>query len=160
MKSKLLSLLLLTISLSAAAQSDSFITLKNKFQGGDNVVSVKAGSFLVKTVLLLTDDGDWEDDFGKVKSVRLINIPQAEFKRKNVTTKGFKKILAKDKFEELVSTYNEGERLTIFQRDGKNGDLYFMIIENGHDVTALEIRGELYPEKIVEDHSKRKSKTT
>jgi hypothetical protein len=161
MKSTLLAtLLILTLSLSSFGQSQSFSTLKNKFRGGENVISVKAGSFLVRTVLLLSGEGDWEDNFGRVRSVRVINIPQLEFKRKNVSAKGFTKVLRDDNFEEVITTYSEGERLTIFQRDGKNSDLYFMLIENDHDVTALEIRGELFPEKIVEDHRKRKSKTT
>jgi hypothetical protein len=161
MKASLLStLLVLIFVVSSFAQSKSFVTLKNKFRGGENVISVKAGSFLVRTVLLFSGEGDWEDDFGKVRSVRVINIPQAEFKKKNVSAKGFRNVLAKDQFEELVTTFSEGERLTIFQRDGKDSDIYFMLIENDHDVTALEIRGELFPEKIVEDHRKRKSKTT
>jgi len=161
MKSTLLSLVCsLIFTVATFAQSESYITLKNKFRGGENVVAVKAGSFLVRTVLLLADEDDWEDDFGQIRSVRLINIPQTEFKKKNVSVRGFKKILSKDNFEELISTYDSGERLTIFQRDGKQSDLYFMIIENKHDVIAIEIRGKLYPEKIVEDHRNRKSKTT
>jgi len=162
MKTTLLSLVFLFLSVAAMAQSDSYLTLKDKFQGSENVIAVKAGSFLVRTVLLFADEEEWEDDFGKIRSVRVMNIPQAEFKKKSVTPKGFKKILVKDNFQELISSYSDGERLTIFQRDGKNGggDLYFMLIENSHDVTAIEIRGELYPEKIVEDHRKHKTKKT
>jgi hypothetical protein len=151
----IITILFITISSLAVAQSKSFSTLREKFVEADDVSSVRVSGFVLKTILWMAGETEWSDDFGKVKSVRVINIPQREFKERNLTPGGFKKVLAKDSFEEMASTLDNGERLTIYLKDrDQRSDLYFLLVENNSEVTAIEIRGELDPKKIIEDHQK------
>lgn len=152
-------ILFISISSLAFAQSKSYATLKAKFSGDENVTSVKVGGFVLKTILWMAGESDWVDDFGTVRSVRVITIPQKAFREKKLSANGFKKVLAKDDFEEVASTYDHGERLTIFMRDyEKSSELYFLLVENGSDVVAIEIKGKLNPQQIIEDHQKKYTK--
>ena len=152
----LATLLFVAIALVSSAQSKSYLTLRDKFKGGEDVTSVKVGGFVLKTALWIAGESEWKDDFGEIKSVRVINIPQKEFTEQGLTANGFKKkVLAKDDFEEVASTYDHGERLTIYLKDKTDKDaLYFLLVESKSEVTAVEIRGQLYPKKIIADHQK------
>jgi hypothetical protein len=155
----LVTILFISISSLTFAQSKSYATLKAKFSGAEDVSSVKVGGLVLKTILWMAGESDWADDFGSVKSVRVINIPQREFRERNLSANGFRKVLTNDDFEEVASTYDNGERLTIFMRDyEKSNDLYFLLVENDKDVVGIEIKGKLNPQQIIEDHQKKYTK--
>ena len=157
-----ITLLFLATSLTAAAQSDSFITLKEKFRGAPEVNSVRVGGFFVRTVLWLASETDWREEIQDVRSVSVINIPQKAFRERNLKIGGFKKLLQKDDFEEAIQAKEGDEKITIYMRDGGRGDtnLYFLLVEEANEVTAIEIRGKLDLKKIIEKHLKEKRNIT
>jgi hypothetical protein len=153
----LITLIFIALSLATFGQSKSFSTLKNKFSGAEDVSTVRVGGFVLKTILWMAGETDWRDDFGTVSSVRVINIPKREFESRRLSADGFKKVLANDHFEEVAATYDAGEHLTIYIQDkAKGSDLYFLLVENNKEVTAIEIRGEIDAKKIIKDHQKHK----
>jgi len=154
----LFTILFVTAALASSAQSKSFSTLKSKFSEAEDVTSVRVGGFFLKTILWMAGESEWRDDFGTVSNVRVINIPQREFRSRQLSTAGFKKVLAGDNFEEVAATYDGGEHLTIYMQDREKGyDRYFLLVETKEEITAIEIKGEIDPGKIVKDHQKHKS---
>jgi hypothetical protein len=96
----ILALVLITASLSTFAQSESFLTLKEKFSDSRNVTSISVGGFILRTALLISGEDDYRDEFGDVSNVRLINIPIEELDKRNLKISGFKKVLRNDNFED------------------------------------------------------------
>jgi hypothetical protein len=151
----ILALVLITASLSTFAQSESFLTLKEKFSASRNVTSISVGGFILRTALLISGEDDYRDEFGDVSSVRLINIPIEELDKRNLKISGFKKVLRNDNFEEVVSASEDGEHVTIYMQERKrNKNLYFLLIEGEDQILAIEIKGYLDPKKLLETNSK------
>jgi hypothetical protein len=152
----IVTILLLCISTLAFAQSKSFSTLREKFAKADDVTTVRVGGFVLRTILWMSNESEWSEDFGKIESVRVMNIPQREFLERNLSPKGFKNVLVNDDFEELATTFDNGEHLTIYLQDReKRPDLYFLLVESEKEVTAIEISGALNANKIIEHHQKK-----
>jgi hypothetical protein len=155
MKSKFLLIGLLFTAVSAFAQSNSFLTLKEKFRGEENVFAIGAGRFWIKTALLFIDEKDLRYHFRDVRHVRMITIPQKAFREKNLKLSGFKKILAKDDFEEVASVKERGTHVEIYMKSfDRNENAYFILIDERSEVTALEIIGNIDPKGIVNDYRK------
>jgi hypothetical protein len=151
----ILALVLITASLSTFAQSESFLTLKEKFSDSRNVTSISVGGFILRTALLISGEDDYRDEFGDVSNVRLINIPIEELDKRNLKISGFKKVLRNDNFEEVVSASEDGEHVTIYMQERKrNKNLYFLLIEGEDQILAIEIKGYLDPKKLLETNSK------
>lgn len=150
--------LLITAAVTASqAQSRSFTTLKDKFSGSENVFSIRLGGFALRTVLWITGEPDWREDFGYVRNIRIINIPQQAFKTRHLSAKGFKEVLAKDQFHEMAAVYEDGDNVTVYMKDGgKRANIYFVLVESADEVTAVEIKGFLDPKKLIEDRHKQK----
>jgi hypothetical protein len=151
----ILALVLITASLSTFAQSESFLTLKEKFSDSRNVTSISVGGFILRTALLISGEDDYRGEFGDVSNVRLINIPIEELDKRNLKISGFKKVLRNDNFEEVVSASEDGEHVTIYMQERKrNKNLYFLLIEGEDQILAIEIKGYLDPKKLLETNSK------
>jgi hypothetical protein len=99
---------------------------------------------------------DWREDFGQVRNVRIINIPQQAFKNRHLSATGFKKVLAQDKFQEMAAVREDGDHVTVYMKDGKRANIYFVLVESADEVTAVEIKGYLDPKKLIEDRHKQK----
>lgn len=152
MKTFTISLILLATAITSFSQSKSFETLKDKFVGGDQVVSVSTGGFLLRTALWIAGEADWRRDFGDVRGVRLINIPQKAFEARNLKLSGFKKYVTKDDFEEVVHARDGRDRITVYMKEyDKRSNLYLVLVENDDHVTAIELKGRLDPQKLVGD---------
>jgi hypothetical protein len=151
----ILALVLITASLSTFAQSESFLTLKEKFSDSRNVTSISVGGFILRTALLISGEDDYRGEFGDVSNIRLINIPIEELDKRNLKISGFKKVLRNDNFEEVVSASEDGEHVTIYMQERKrNKNLYFLLIEGEDQILAIEIKGYLDPKKLLETNSK------
>ena len=147
----IVTLLLIIGSLSSTsfAQSKSFRTLQNKFHGAEDVVSFSVGGFVLRTALWLSDE---DEDFGVIKSVRIMSIPMRELRDRDLKVSGFRKLLLHDDFEEMVSASDNGDYATVYmQEHGKNNNLYFLLVESDDELTAIEIKGYLDPKKLLEE---------
>jgi hypothetical protein len=151
--------LLLIVSQVSFGQSKSFETLKEKFVGSDNVIAVSTGGLILRTALWFAGEVDWRRDLGDVRNVSVITIPQKAFEDRNLRLSGFKKYVAKDDFEEVMCTRQGSELITVYMKEyDKRSNLYLVLIENHDQVTAVELKGKLDPEKLIGDtYSKKKT---
>lgn len=145
---------LLIASASAFAQSESFVTLKDKFSGEDDVHHFAVSGFFARSILWMADEHEFHDAIEEVKTIRLIVIPREAFEAQDVTLNGFKKVLMKDGFEELVRVKDNGDDVTLYlQSSPKKKDRYFVIVEESNEIVAIEIRGSIDPEFILKNQS-------
>lgn len=141
----------LFLSVSATAQSDSFQTLKNTFKHGDEVYSVSVNGLLCRTILRMAGEHEFRDAITDVKNIRVIVIPMKEFRRKDLSVVGFKKILKEDSFQELATVRDSGDDVTVFlQENNKERDRYFFLIDEGDEVIAVELKGSVDMNVIYE----------
>ncbi len=148
------SVLIIFITVSTAfCQSESFITLKNKFHGSDNVHSFATSGFLAKAVLWMAGERDFRDAVKNIKQIRLISIPKREFEANDVTLNGFKKILRKDSFEELATVRDHGDDVTLYLQTNKQvkNNRYFLIVDDESEVIAIEIKGYIDPDVMLKN---------
>jgi hypothetical protein len=132
----------LFLAASAFAQSDSYQTLKDTFKKGDDVYSVSVNGMLCRTILRMAGEHEFRDAITDVKNIRVIVIPMTEFKRRDLSVAGFKKILKGDAFQELATVRDSGDDVSIFLQEGsKNRDRYFFLIDEGDEVVGVEIKG-------------------
>ena len=144
-------------SLSAFAQSESFLTFKENLADAEDAVSFKIGGFVLRTALWLASESEARDEFGEVRSLRFMNVPMHEVNKRNLKVSGFKRVLKNDHFEEVISAYDDGNQVTVYMQErGKNNNLYFMLIESEDELTAIEIKGHLDPKTLLESNSKGK----
>jgi hypothetical protein len=136
------------------AQSDTFQTLRNKFGGRENVYSFAASGFLARTVLWVAGEHDYRDAIKSIKTFRFITIPKSAFAEQKVSIKGLKKLILKDSFDELVSVKDHGDNVTVYiQEDPKQkNNLYFLLVDDGNEVIAIEIRGYIDPSVLKDDN--------
>lgn len=151
--------ILIIAGISAAkAQSHSFETLKKKFSGNENVHSFNAAGFLARSVLWLSGEKEFTRAIQEIKHIRLITIPISAFEEKGLSVRGFTKILRRDAFEELALFRNESDLLTVYLQTNQDHDenRYFLLIENPHEVVAVEIKGYIDPNLL---HTKKENLT-
>ena len=144
MKNILTAITIVLFATQAFCQSDSYVTIKDTFKGGEDVHSISVSGFLARTVLWMADEHEFRDMITDIKSIKLITIPIEQFKEKGVTVNGFKKILNQDSFHELGHVRDHGDLVTFFiQENGKHKlkDRYFIIVEEKDEVIGIEMRG-------------------
>jgi hypothetical protein len=145
---------LLIASASTFAQSESFLTLKDKFHGESDVHHFAVSGFFARTVLWMADEHEFYSAIKDIKTIRLIVIPREAFKAQDVTINGFKKVLQKDGFEELLRVKDSGDDVTLYlQSSPKKKDRYFVIVEEDDEIVAIELKGSIDPDFILENQS-------
>lgn len=145
MRSLLVSITFLLITtFSANSQQNGFQTLKNKFKGEENVVTLSSSGCMIRTILLLAGEHDFKKAIKDVDRLRLITIPKSEFEDQRVSVNGFKKVLSKNDYEMLGSTIDHGDQVTLYLQSGeKHQEHYLLLVENSDEVIAIEINGEI-----------------
>ncbi len=84
----ILSLLLITACYS---QSDSFLTLKEKFAYDQDVYSFSTSTFLGGALIKLAGEHEFYDAVKRVKRISVITIPRESFKRRRGKCIGIQK---------------------------------------------------------------------
>jgi len=142
MKSLLFFFASVLLSIGSFAQSSSFQTLKDKFKGQPDVHSFSISGWLGRTILMFANEEEFSPAIKDLKSVRLITIPKSEFASQRVTVNGFKIILKQDYFQELAYVRNNGDKVSIYLREGNNHkNHYFVLAEESDEVVAMELTG-------------------
>lgn len=132
------------------AQSNSYLTMKDTFKGGHDVFHITVSGFLCRTVLTWADEHEFRDAITDVKNVRFITVPKSEFTQRDLTVNGFKRVLKQDAFEELAHFQDHGDYVTVFlQENGKHKDRYFILIDEGTEVIAVELKGTVDVNKLL-----------
>jgi len=142
----------LIVSLSTSvAQSDSFITLKEKFSGQEDVFSFGTNGFFARTILWMAGEHEFTNAVKDIKSIRLITIPKESFRNKAVSVNGFKHVLEKDSFEQLAHVKEDGDDITIYLQSTKlKNNRYMILVEEHDEVVAIEISGYIDPKLLLE----------
>lgn len=137
-------------TLSALAQSETYSLMRENFRGEENVVALGASGFLAKTALWISGEHEFRNAIEDVKNIRLIVVPLQAFKNEGVSVKGLKKLLATDRFEEVARVRERGDDISIFlqSRPGRKDNRYFILIEEKHEVVAIELTGYINPDDL------------
>lgn len=151
----------LTLTLAfASAQSNSFQTLQDHFQGLPEVYSFKFSGFVGRTVLAIAapEEKLIRTALDDVRNYRMIVIPRKEFNNQNLSIKGFTAVLKKDSFDELAHITDNRDNVRLYHRsEGNNKDRYFVLIDEIEEVIAIEIKGYINTDVLIEEI--RRSKT-
>ena len=149
----ILSLLLITACYS---QSDSFLTLKEKFAYDHDVYSFSTSAFLGGALIKLAGEHEFYDAVKRVKRSSVITIPRESFRREEVSVSGFKKIMRKDSFQELARMKEDGDVITFYMKSTESmNNRYMILVEDSDNVVAIELTGYIDPEFLLkcESHS-------
>ena len=137
------------VAATASAQSKSFITLREKFAGEKDVFAFRFSGGFARLALRIAGEHDFYDAIRDVKNIRFIVIPKRAFHKKRVSLSGFKKIAKEDGFEELAHIRDRGDDVEILLQPGKHDNhRYLILIDDGGEVVAIEVRGYINPEEI------------
>jgi len=154
MKNLVLPFSFLLVSGIAFAQSNSYESLRDNFKGGEDVVSMSIGGFLLKTTLWIIEneeaDETWMEGIKEINHLRFINIPKAEFANRGLKLNSFRKYVIKDGFEQLLVVKEESEEVQIYvQESAKKRNRYLIIAEEDNEVTVFEFTGYIDIEKLT-----------
>lgn len=143
-------LLALVVSAGTFAQSKSFMALQDEFRGGREVFSIRVSGFLARGVLRVAGEHYYVKAIRDVRQIRLITVPHGEFRAHGLTIEGYKKFVLKDNFEEVGSVRDHGDLVTLYmQGDKKSTNRYLMLVEDGGEFVAIEIKGYVDPKILL-----------
>lgn len=143
------SLLITFMALQAFAQSNSYRTLKNKFEDSPDVHSFSVGGWACRLIFSIAGEYEFKKAVEDVQHIRLITIPKREFEAKEVSINGFKKLLLQDSYQQLANIRDNGEDVTIYLREsGNKKNYYFVLVEEEKEVVAIELKGYINPDAL------------
>ena len=147
----LISIFCVCIAIGATAQSESMITLREKFRGEPNVIYLSASGFVARTVMLMAGERDFKKSIHHIKNLKFVTVPKAAFEKANVSVNGFRNILQKDSFVEITTVRDHGDDVFVYLREGKkrNQNRYFILIDDDHEVIGIEIKGYIDPQELT-----------
>jgi hypothetical protein len=150
------------ITTMALAQSESFMMLKDKFRGAENVFSFGTSGFVAKTVLWAAGEREYKHVFRDVSKIRMIVIPRKAFHTRNVTVRGFKKAAKKaDQYEEVLTIHDGGDDISLLMHENKNKNKrnhYLMLVEDNSEVVAVEMAGYIDLQELRQSYENSRSK--
>jgi hypothetical protein len=141
--------LLFILSVNGFAQSKSFEVLKDKFDDEEDVHSFKLSGFLCRAAIriaLSDEDEQWYALSRGINHVRFIVVPKEAFAAQQVSVSGFKQYLGNDGFDQLLTIQDDGETITLFEREEETKKhRYFLLVEGATEVVAFEMKGYIDP---------------
>jgi hypothetical protein len=150
------------VTIIVSAQSESFMMLRDKFRGSENVFSFGTSGFVVKTVLWAAGEREYKEVFRDVNNIRMIVIPRKAFHKKNVTVRGFKKAARNaDQYEEVLSIRDGNDDVSVLVQEGKNKNKrnhYLMLVEDNDEVVAVEMSGYIDLQELRQSYENSRTK--
>ena len=137
------------VAVQTFSQSNSYRTLKNKFNDSPDVHSFSVSGWACKLIFSIAGEYEFKKAVEDIQHIRLITIPKREFETKEVTIKGFKRLLLQDSYEPLAHFRDNGEDVTIYLREsGNKKNYYFVLVEEENEVVAIELKGYINPDAL------------
>ena len=141
----------------AVAQSPSFQAFKAKFAGEEDVHCFKVSGFIVRSVLTMAGEPEAREATRGIQKVRLAIVPNEAFKAQNVTVRGFRQVLVRESFDELMEFRDNGDRVTVYSNSPAHRDdqAYMMLVESDDEIVLIEINGQVneqYFKNLVKLH--------
>jgi hypothetical protein len=153
MKKIITSVALFLVTTVIFAQSNSFMTFKEKFSGEDEVYCISVNGFLARTVLSIAGEHEVKHAVRHIRNVRLVTVPKAAFEAKRVSVKGFKEVLKNDDFEEMMTVSQDSEQVSVFINEASHdSNRYIFLVEDGDAVVLIEVTGYIDPE-FLKNHA-------
>jgi hypothetical protein len=151
MKKTLLFVWLLLFSIAAQAQSESFTALKSKFKGSENVFCFgSGGGLLARAALWASGETEINDAIKRIHNIQLMVVSKDAFREKRVTVAGYKRVLAKDHYSELLHAKDGGDDVTVYIKPaGSRNNLYMILVEEPDEVVAIHFEGYVDPTAIL-----------
>jgi hypothetical protein len=147
-------IIFLAISSSVSAQSNSFLAFGEKFSDQDEVHHFRTNGFLARSVIWIAGEHEFTRAIKSVRSIDLIVVPKAAFKRERVTVSGFKKVLKLDSFDELARVKDHGDEVTLYARlTQSRNHRYMILIEQPDEVVLIELEGNIDPDLLMKTSS-------
>lgn len=148
MKTIFTTVILIISATALSAQSDTFITLRDKFRGQENVLTFSTSGVFARALLFFAGEHDFREAIARVQSISMITVPKKAFEEANVSVGGLKKLARKESFEEMIRIQDHGDDVTVFVREGKHNrsNRYFILIDDSYELVAIEIKGYIDPE--------------
>jgi hypothetical protein len=142
------------------AQSQSFQTFTNKFDGEENVHYFKVSGFVVRSVLAMAGEPEAKEAVRGIHKVRLAVVPREAFEAQEVTVEGFRRVLQQDSFDEMMEFREDGDQVTVYSNSPahRSEQYYLMLVEDEEEIVLIEISGavnETYFKDLVKLHSQR-----
>ena len=130
--------------------AQSFLQIKDKFQGKENVFSFSASGFVARSILWVAGEHDFRHSISRVDRFRLITIPKKVFAEQRVSVRGMKNLIEKDSFVEMLSIKDHGDDVTIYIQEGKGkkNHRYFLIVDSQNEVVVMEMKGYIEPDVL------------
>lgn len=155
MKKSIVSILFITAALAVQAQSKSYQELRDHFAGQPDVKSFGFSGPICKMIVNIIgwEDQELSNALRGVKQVRFMTIPKEEFDNQGLSVRGFRSRLVKDNFEVMAAFRDDGSDMTLYQRPEKNTDRYFMLVDDGDELLAIEMKGYIDPAAFREKYS-------
>lgn len=143
------SLFCVLVAVQTFSQSNSYRTLKNKFNDSPDVHSFSVSGWACKLIFSIAGEYEFKKAVEDIQHIRLITIPKREFETKEVTIKGFKRLLLQDSYEQLAHFRDSGEDVTIYLREsGNKKNYYFVLVEEEREIVAIELKGYINPDAL------------
>jgi len=126
-----------------AAQSESFQTFRDKFDGEDDVHYFKVSGFVVRSVLTMAGEPEAKDAVRGIHKVRLAVVPRGAFEAQDVTVAGFRRVLEQDSFDEMMDFREDGDHVTVYSNSPthRSEQCYLMLVEADDEIVLIEISG-------------------
>lgn len=147
MKKLILPFLVIAAGYAATAQSKSYQDLRRNFGGEPEVKSFGFGAPVCRLLvgMLEREDEDISEVLRGVKHVRFMTIPTDAFADRGLSVRGFKSRLEKDNFDLMAAFRDDGSDFAIYHRPESKADRYFLLIEDGDELVAVEMKGFIDP---------------
>lgn len=138
--------LILSVAAQALAQHKGFQTLKDNFEGREEVLSFSVNGLFCRMVLGMAGEWEFKQAIEEVKHIRLMVIPHYEFKLQNLTVGGFRNLMKQDGYEELATIRDGNDHISIYLHNrGNKKNTYFVLVEEPEEIVAIEIKGYINP---------------
>lgn len=154
MKRTLVFMFLLITGAAAFGQSKSFSSLSEAFSNNDNVTSFSLGGLGLKW-----SSGEDEDKaLSGIRDVRFLHIPRGQFEAGDVKLSSLKRSLSRDNFEVMFNARDGKDNVSVYLQEnrGENNNLYFLLVEDDDNITAIEIKGYIDPKTLRDSKSRSK----
>jgi hypothetical protein len=150
------------ITIIASAQSESFMMLRDKFRGSENVFSFGTSGFIAKTVLWVAGEREYKEVFRDITNIRMIVIPRKAFHKKHVTVRGFKKAAKNtDQYEEVLTIRDGNDDVSVLLQEDKKKNKrnhYLMLVEDNSEVVAVEMSGYIDLQELRQSYENSRTK--
>jgi hypothetical protein len=134
-----------------SAQSKSYQTLYDDFNGKEDVVAFSLSGALCRSLeFFLKEDVRPPDEVMEdIDHVRLIIIPRENIDDQGFSIENFKKSIPEDSFTKIHSASKNQELLNVFHRtDSVSKNKYLILIEKPDKIFAFEMTGPVQKETV------------